>query len=91
MWWRFRESLDPETGDNIALPPDRKMKEDICAFTYKELDGAIIQIESKDAIRKRLGRSPDAGDTVVYASYGAIITSDLRRGSKKFKVKRCIP
>jgi hypothetical protein len=66
------------------------MKEDLCAYTYKELDGAVIQIESKDAIRKRLGRSTDSGDAIMYASYGAPALSDLRRGRKTFKVKRCI-
>ena len=90
MWWRLRESLDPASGDNIALPPDRKMKEDLCAFTYKELDGGRIQIESKDEIRRRLGRSPDAGDCILYASWQAEVLSDLRRGSKNYKVKRCM-
>ena len=90
MWWRLRESLDPVSGDDIMLPPDRKMKEDLCAFTYKELDGAVIQVESKEQIRTRLKRSPDAGDAVLYASYGAPMKSDLRRGSKRYKVKRCI-
>lgn len=29
-------------------------------------DGGIVTLESKDDIRKRLGRSPDRADAVVY-------------------------
>lgn len=90
IWWRFRESLDPDSGDEVSLPPDKKMAEDLCAFTYKILEGNIIQVESKKEAKTRLRRSPDAGDGVLYASHGAQIRSDLRRGSKRFKVKRCI-
>lgn len=43
---------------------------DLCAPRWrmvKRADGGIIQVESKDEIRKRLGRSTDAGDAVVMA------------------------
>src|SRR5206468_4347482 len=28
-WWKLREALDPETGDNIALPRDRELLADL--------------------------------------------------------------
>ena len=65
MYWRFRESLDPKTGDNIALPPDPQLKADLCAAHWKLTPGGIL-IEDKDAIKKRIGRSPDDGDAVIY-------------------------
>ncbi|MFA5158672.1 MAG: terminase family protein [Patescibacteria group bacterium] len=65
--WRFRESLDPETGDNIALPPDPKLKSDLCAPLWQMKPGGI-QIEEKSEIKKRIGRSPDDGDAVIYCS-----------------------
>ena len=75
MIWRFREMLDPESGLNLYLPPDSKMKADLCAPRWKltppisssQAKGRI-QVESKDDIKKRLGRSPDRGDAIVYAS-----------------------
>jgi len=67
LHWQFRESLDPKTGDNIALPPDPELKADLCSAHWK-LTPSGIQIESKEDIMKRLGRSPDKGDAVVYAS-----------------------
>lgn len=67
-WWRFREALDPdqEGGSVVALPPDPELRSDLAAPTFKP-DMLKIQIESKDDIRKRIGRSPGKGDAVVMA------------------------
>ena len=89
-WWRLKEALDPDSGDNVQLPPDKKMAEDLAAFTYTIGDGSVIQIESKKEARIRLNRSPDAGDAIIYANAHADSLTDLRRGTKRFKVKRCI-
>lgn len=66
-WWKMREMLDPQYGDNIALPPDRELRSDLCAPHWK-LTVSGIQIEEKEEIRKRIGRSPDVGESVIYAS-----------------------
>lgn len=65
--WRLREALDPGQagGSPIALPPhDGKLAADLAAPRWK-LTPRGIQIESKDEIRERLGRSPDRGDAAV--------------------------
>lgn len=72
MWWRMREALDPETGDGLALPPDRKLLAELCTPRWT-ITPRGIQVESKGTekentgIIKRLGRSPNRGDAVVYA------------------------
>ena len=53
-------------GDGIALPPDRALLADLAAPRWK-LTARGIQVESKEEIVKRLGRSPDRGDAAVYA------------------------
>ncbi len=65
-WWRFREELNPdrEGGSVIALPDDPELLADLASPTF-EVKTAGIQIESKDEIKTRLGRSPDKGDAVV--------------------------
>jgi len=68
--WKFREALDPNGEHAIALPPDRKIKADLCAPLYKIIKSGI-QIESKEDIKKRLGRSPDYGDAIMIAWHGA--------------------
>lgn len=67
-WWRFREALNPdqEGGSKIAIPHDPDLRADLCAPTWS-LGSSGILIESKDDIRKRLGRSTDKGDAVVMA------------------------
>jgi terminase large subunit-like protein len=65
-WWRFREALDPDQqgGSAICLPPDPELRADLAAPTYSVGPRGIV-IESKDELRKRLGRSPGKGDAVV--------------------------
>jgi hypothetical protein len=65
-WWKFRDALNPDQdgGSPIALPPDPEMRADLTAPTYK-ITARGVQIESKQELRKRLGRSPGKGDAVV--------------------------
>jgi hypothetical protein len=67
-WWRFREALDPdqEFGSPVMLPDDPILAADLGAPTF-EVKTRGIQIEEKDKIKERLGRSPDRGDAVVMA------------------------
>lgn len=64
-WWNMRELLDPANGEDIALPPDDELIGDLTAPHWKVTSAGKIQVESKDEIRKRLGRSTDIGDPVV--------------------------
>jgi hypothetical protein len=66
IYWRLREALDPQTGDNLCLPPGNEVLADLCAARYK-LTSAGIQIESKDEIKERIGRSPDIGEAILLA------------------------
>jgi hypothetical protein len=66
LWWRMREALDPVNGEDLALPPDAGLLADLCAPRYKKAARGV-QVESKEEIKKRIGRSPDKGDSAVYA------------------------
>lgn len=66
LWWRMREALDPVNGFDLALPPDRELFADLCAPRYKRTPRGV-QVETKDEIKARIGRSPDKGDSAVYA------------------------
>lgn len=68
--WKFREALDPASGENIALPPNSQLRTDLRAPRYSIIGGKI-KIESKDDVKKRIGRSPDYGDAVLLAWHGA--------------------
>ena len=67
VWWNFRELLDPERGQPIAIPDDPVLIGDLLAPKWRQMAGGKIQVESREDIIKRLGRSPDAGTAVVMA------------------------
>jgi hypothetical protein len=77
-WWRMRELLDPSQpgGAHVMLPPREMLKADLTTPHWKVLSGGKIQIESKDDIRKRLGRSTDEGDAVVMSYWSGRGTID---------------
>lgn len=66
-WWGLREQLDPSAGSDVCLPDDDMLLGDLSAPQWKVLSGGKIQVESKDDIGKRLGRSTDDGDATVQA------------------------
>ena len=87
-YWRFREALDPSQpqGSSIALPPDPALVADLTAATFK-VGPHGIQVEAKEHVVKRLGRSPDRGDAVVMAWEAGIkgqnIPGGFARGSRR--------
>lgn len=69
-WWNMRELLDPAFGSDIALPPDDLLTGDLTAPRRGRMTGSgKLTVESKDDIRKRIGRSTDDGDAVVQAFF----------------------
>jgi hypothetical protein len=66
-WWTLRELLDPVTETELAIPPDELLAGDLVSPTWRTTSAGRIQVEGKDGIRKRLGRSTDHGDAVVQA------------------------
>jgi len=71
-YWKMREALDPESGQNIALPPGRNIRIDLCTPRY-EIRGGKIAVEPKIEIISRTGHSPDDGDALVLAWYGTVV------------------
>lgn len=65
-YWQFREALDPDHGDNIALPTDDDLRAELCAPHY-EVTPRGIKLEDKKKIKDRTGVSPDKSDAVIFA------------------------
>jgi phage terminase large subunit len=65
MWWQMREDL---RMGRVALPADEELFRELTMPVYK-LQGGKVVVEGKPEIRKRLGRSPDKGDAVVYGNW----------------------
>ncbi len=71
-WWNMRERLNPDNHSTVALPPDDLLTGDLTSPRWTVNSSGRIQIESKDEIRKRLGRSTDSGDAVVQAFFDEV-------------------
>jgi hypothetical protein len=70
-YWNLREMLDPANAPTIAFPPNDDLAAQLCAPRWTTHAGGFIEVESKDQIKKRLGRSPDMADSVVMAFWAA--------------------
>jgi hypothetical protein len=67
-YWRLRELLSPDADEPLCLPPHPEVLGDLTSPRFSvQLSG--IQIEKKDDIKKRIGRSPDVGDAIVLACF----------------------
>lgn len=66
LWWDFHEALDPVSGENIELPPDEELAEELSAVAF-DITPSGLQIEAKDDVIERLRRSTDKADAVLLA------------------------
>lgn len=71
-YWKLREAFDPDHGDELLLPDDPELREELCAPRF-QLTVRGIQIEPKEDIIKRIGRSPDKADALALAYYVATV------------------
>lgn len=79
LWWDVRDALDP-TGDRaVALPPDQKLKADLCAPTWR-MSGERVLVEGRDELVKRLGRSPDYASALMLAMIDTPKRKAIRAG-----------
>ena len=64
MWWVMREALDPAFDPTLAIPPDDDLTGELVAPKWR-IQGDKIVVESKDEVRKRIGRSTDIADACL--------------------------
>jgi hypothetical protein len=100
--WKFREALDPTSGQDIALPPDPELFADLCAPRWHVTPRGIA-IEPKSCgkaasganccIKHRIGRSPDCGEACIYAFTrpGAALSQGAIVGTPRAQVVQSRP
>lgn len=78
MWWNAREIFERqyERGNVISIPDDPELIEDLTGCKYIVKSNGRIIMEKKDDYKKRLGRSPDKGDSAVYCLYEPPVMAD---------------
>ena len=86
LYIQFREALDPESGEDIMLPPDPVLTAELTAGRYTTKRDQYL-VEPKEDIISRLGHSPDSADAVVMAWHRrrAAIRAAQRKSAPKPK------
>lgn len=87
LWWQFREALDPTYNRGLALPPDQQLRADLCAPKWSP-QGAVVKVESREEIIKRLGRSPDWASAYVLGLLDTPRLKDAQAMGGGIRVKR---
>src|SRR2546427_7739808 len=64
--WLLRLALEQGT---VALPDDPKLTDELCAVTWSPDSQGRVSLQSKDDLRKIIGRSCDRLDAVAMAWY----------------------
>lgn len=67
LWWQMHELLDPANDKGVALPPDDQLRRELCTPKWT-LSGMTIQVESREDIIKRIGKSPDLASALIMAA-----------------------
>lgn len=86
LWWNLRDALDPENDTGIELPPDPELLADLCAPRWT-LSGLRIQVESRDDIVKRIGRSPDKASAVILAQMDTPNLAKIQREKRNARAE----
>lgn len=89
-WWSFREALDPAFESKIELPPDDILIGDLTTPHWTITSSSRVQIEGKQEIRRRLGRSPDRADAVVQAFWTPRTHRRARMGDVRIDRERSL-
>jgi hypothetical protein len=79
-WWHLRELLDPAFESEVMLPPNELLLADLNTPTWDEITGVPpkIQVEPKEDVNARLGRSTDHGDSVVMAFWADALRKEIQ-------------
>lgn len=67
LWWEARECLNPENPEAHQLPDDDDLIAQLSSIKYSHDSKGRIVVESKESMKKRLGLSPDKGDSYCLA------------------------
>lgn len=69
LYWALRDWLNPKNGFQPAVPPNDFFLQECTEVHWKFQSSGSIIMESKDDIKKRLGRSTDFLDAVANTFY----------------------
>ena len=82
--WFYAADLFAE--ERVSIPNDQVLINDIGAVKYLTAENGRFKLESKHDVRKRISRSPDRADALIYGLWGSQFVK-----KKKYDYKRQRP
>jgi hypothetical protein len=86
-YWMLRDALNPAFSNNLAIPRNDMLLEELTEFTYELNSRGEIQIEKKEDIMERIGRSPDISDSLALTYFPEQFEPTRVKKSTKSKSK----
>lgn len=77
MWWKLREALQ----SGLAIENDPALETELTASEYGHNNRDQLALEKKDAIKKRLGVSPDDGDALALTFAMPVFKAQYQEGA----------
>jgi len=68
-YWAIRDALDPQYKQELALPRDDELMEELHETKWKIRSNGDIILEEKEEIKSRIGRSPDKADSLALSFF----------------------
>jgi len=69
IWAKAAEALDPNNPEAVQLPDDQELIGELSSVKKRFDSKGRMLVESKDDMKKRLGKSPDKADAFCLAIY----------------------
>lgn len=83
LYWAVRDWLNPRNGHNAMLPPGPDYR-GLTELRWNMLSDGSIELESKEDLKKRTGKSPDEEDSLAMTFY-PVADIDATLKSKRLK------
>lgn len=77
LFWCVRDWLNPKNNTGAMLPPDAQFDEEATEIRWVFRSDGKIQIEPKEDIKQRIGRSPDKFDALANTFYPIIVKKPI--------------
>lgn len=77
-YWALRDVL--EAGE-MSMPPDDELREELLSIRWQATPSGKVQIEAKDDLKDRIGRSPDKADALAMAVHITTTGNRARGGA----------
>jgi hypothetical protein len=81
LWWRAREWF---AGRDVSIPEDARLIGELTSVQYSHASNGKLVVESKDSLRKRGLKSPDAADALVLTFAGGLDRPQVEKRYERY-------